>query len=151
MTYLVETLPPMPETWIRSLGQEDPLEKEVATHSSVLAWRIPWTEPGRLQSLGAQRVKHNWVTTPSLSHGNTENSNPYPLEGEREYVPYSNQWNGGNWHMSLPGQWFQFPLFSFPAIAHPEALDKKGVYDGLGGPVSLGLGNRAFHASDLGV
>ena len=48
------------ETWVQSLGQEDPLEKEMATHSSILAWRIPWTEePGGLQSMGLQRVGHN--------------------------------------------------------------------------------------------
>ena len=48
------------ETQVRSLGQEDPLEKEMVTHSSILAWRIPWTEePGRLQSTGSQRVGHN--------------------------------------------------------------------------------------------
>ena len=56
-------LPPMRETWVWSLGQEDPLEKEMATHSSILAWRIPWTEePGELQSTGSQRVRHDWVT-----------------------------------------------------------------------------------------
>ena len=50
----------MQETWIQSLGWEDPLEKEVATHSSILAWRIPWTEePGGLQSMESQRVGHN--------------------------------------------------------------------------------------------
>ena len=48
------------ETQVRSLGLDDPLEKEVATHSSILAWRIPWTEePGRLQSMGWQRVRHD--------------------------------------------------------------------------------------------
>ena len=48
-------LPPMRETWVRSLGREDPLEKEMVTHSSILAWRIPWTEkPGRVQSMGLQ-------------------------------------------------------------------------------------------------
>ena len=48
------------ETWVRSLGREDPLEKEMATHSSNLAWRIPWTEkPGRLQSIGSQRIAHD--------------------------------------------------------------------------------------------
>ena len=53
-------LPPMWETWVRSLGREDPLEKEMATHSSILAWRIPWTEePGGLQSTGSQRVRHD--------------------------------------------------------------------------------------------
>ena len=48
------------ETWVRSLGQEDPLEKEMETYSSTLAWRIPWTEePGRLQSMGSRRVGHD--------------------------------------------------------------------------------------------
>ena len=53
----LKRLPAMQETWVQSLGQEDPLEKEMATHSSILAWRIPWTEePGGLQSAGSQRV-----------------------------------------------------------------------------------------------
>ena len=53
-------LPAMQETWVTSLGQEDPLEKEMGTHSSILAWEIPWMEePGGLRSLGSQRVKHN--------------------------------------------------------------------------------------------
>ena len=53
-------LPVMPEPWVRSLGWEDPLEKEVATYSSILAWRISWMEePGGLQSTGSQRVRHN--------------------------------------------------------------------------------------------
>ena len=55
MAQRLKRLPAMWETWIRSLGQEDPLEKEMATHSSTLAWKIPWTEdPGRLQSMGLQ-------------------------------------------------------------------------------------------------
>ena len=57
----VKNLPAMQETQIRSLGREDLLEKEMATHSSILAWRIPWTEePGKVQSLGSQRVWHDW-------------------------------------------------------------------------------------------
>ena len=52
------------ETWVQSLGQEDLLEKEMATHSSILAWKIPWTEePGGLQSMGSQRVRHNRETS----------------------------------------------------------------------------------------
>ena len=48
------------DTWVRSLGREDPLEKEMAIHSSTIAWKIPWTEePGRLQSMGSQRVGHD--------------------------------------------------------------------------------------------
>ena len=57
---MVKNLPAVQESWVRSLGWEDPLEKEMATHSSILAWRIPWTEkPGRLQSIGSQRVGHD--------------------------------------------------------------------------------------------
>ena len=60
MTQMVKNLPAMQENWAQSLGQEDPLEKGMATHSSILAWRIPWTdEPGRLQSMGLQRVRHD--------------------------------------------------------------------------------------------
>ena len=56
----LKRLPAMQETWVQSLGQEDPLEKEMATHSSILAWRILWTEqPGGLQSTGLQRVGHD--------------------------------------------------------------------------------------------
>ena len=57
---MVKLLPAMQETRVQSLGQEDPLEKEMATHSSILAWKIPWMEePGRLQSMGSQRVRHD--------------------------------------------------------------------------------------------
>ena len=57
---MVKRLPAVRETWVRSLGWEDPLEKEMATHSSTLVWKIPWTEePGRLQSMGLQRVGHD--------------------------------------------------------------------------------------------
>ena len=60
---MVENFPAMQETQVQSLGQEDPLEEEMATHSRVLAWRFPWTEePGRLQSMGSQRIGYNWTT-----------------------------------------------------------------------------------------
>ena len=56
----LKNLPAVQETWVRSLDQEDPLEKEMATYSSILAWRIPWMEePGGLQSTGSQRVGHD--------------------------------------------------------------------------------------------
>ena len=56
----VKNLPAMQETWVQSLGWEDPLEEGMATHSSILAWRVPWTEePGRLQSMWSQRVRHD--------------------------------------------------------------------------------------------
>ena len=57
---MVKKLPTMQETWVQSLGWEELLEKEMATHSSILTWRIPWTEePGGLQSMGLQTVGHN--------------------------------------------------------------------------------------------
>ena len=57
---MVKRLPTMQETQVQSLGWEDPLEKKMAPHSSILAWKIPWTEePGRLQSMGLQRVGHD--------------------------------------------------------------------------------------------
>ena len=69
----IKNLPVTWETWLLSLGWEDPLEKGMATHSSILAWRIPWTEkPGRLQSMGLQRVRHNWATF--TFHGNLEDN-----------------------------------------------------------------------------
>ena len=57
---MVMNLPAMPEIWVQSLGPEEPLEKEMATHLSIHAWRIPWTEePDGLQSMGSQRVRHD--------------------------------------------------------------------------------------------
>ena len=62
MAQTVKCLPTMWETRVQSLGWEDPLEKEMAPHSTTLAWKIPWMEePGRLQSMGPQRVGHDWV------------------------------------------------------------------------------------------
>ena len=64
----VKRLPTMRETWVRFLGQEDPLEKEKAIHSSTLAWKIPWMEePDRLQSMGSQTVRHDWATSLSFT------------------------------------------------------------------------------------
>ena len=64
----VKRLPIMCETWVQSLGREDLLEKEIATHSSILAWKIPRTEEsGRLQSMGSQRVRHDRAISLSLS------------------------------------------------------------------------------------
>ena len=60
MIQMINNLPAMQETWVQSLGWEDPLEKEMATHSRIPAWRIPWiVEPGWLQSMGSKRVGHD--------------------------------------------------------------------------------------------
>ena len=75
------------ETQVQFLGQEDPLEKEMATHSSILAWRIPWTgEPGRLQSVGSQRVGHDWRLNDNYEDhlGGSSVDLPQSLDRERE-------------------------------------------------------------------
>ena len=75
MAQTVEIPPAMQETRVRSLGREDPLEEEMATHSSILAWRIPWTEkPGRLQSMGSQRVGHDYCNRDCGIGGQTHKS-----------------------------------------------------------------------------
>ena len=63
VAHMVKNLPAMQETWVQSLGQEDPLEKGMATYSNILAWRIPWTkESGGLQSIRSQKVRHDRAT-----------------------------------------------------------------------------------------
>ena len=75
----VKSSPPM-QMWLRSLGWEDPLEEGMATHSSILPWRIPWTEePGGVQSMGLHRVGHNWVSMPAC-HANLH---PFPSNMKR--------------------------------------------------------------------
>ena len=69
VAHMVKCLPVMQNTQVQSLGQEDPLEKEMAIHSSTLAWKILWTEePGRLPSMGSQRVRHDWATSQLQCH-----------------------------------------------------------------------------------
>ena len=67
VAHTVRNLPAAQETWVQSLGQWDPLEKGVATHSRILAWRVAWTEePRRLPSMGSQRVGHDWETNTTM-------------------------------------------------------------------------------------
>ena len=77
----------MQEMQVQSLGGEDPLEEEMATHSSIVAWRIPWAEePGGLQSIGLQRVRHNWATKPPPA------AYPHILTRWHNHVPHAQQW-----------------------------------------------------------
>ena len=83
MAQTVKNLPVMEETWVWSLDWEDPLEKGMITHSSILTWRIPWTEePGWLQSIGSQRVGHHWATKHTHTHTH--------LQGKKK-----KNWTGG--------------------------------------------------------
>ena len=84
---MVKNQPAMQETHVQSLGGEDPLEEAIATHSSILAWRIPWTEEaGGLQSMGSQRIRHNLATTHTHTHtelGDTLDLREFTLPGVR--------------------------------------------------------------------
>ena len=87
---MVKHLSAMLETRVWSLGREDPLEKEMATHSFTLAWKIPWTEePGRLQSMGSQRVGHNWTTLLIVFESLLILSVASENNSKRKWKPYS--------------------------------------------------------------
>ena len=93
---MVKNLLAMQEMWVRSLGQEDSLEEEMATHSSFLAWEIPRTEePGRLQSMGLQRVGHDLVTKQVSTNltGLLEGFNTPLLSCDRHPVSFVHSWN----------------------------------------------------------
>ena len=95
---MVKTLAAMQETQVWSLHQEDPPEKWMATHSSILAWKIPWTEEaGRLQSMGSQRVRHNWVTSTiySLTVGNSNGKESAHNLGDLGLIPGLGRSPGG--------------------------------------------------------
>ena len=94
----VKCLSAMRETWVGSLGREDPLEKEMATHSSTLAWKIPWMEePGRLWSMGSLRVGHDCSTSLSLSCIGEGNGNPLQCSC------LENPWDEGAWQAAVHG------------------------------------------------
>ena len=112
------------ETRVWSLGQEDPLEKESATHSSTLAWKIPWTgEPGRLQFMGSQRVGHDWATSLHFSS--------WEKVGEGNGNPLQYSWlespmDGGAWWAAVHGvaksqTWLNDFTFTF----HFQAFEKE--------------------------
>ena len=95
---MVKPLPAVWETWVQSLGREDPLEEEMAPHSSTLAWKIPWTEePGRLRSMGSQRVGHDWATSLHLdSVGEGEVGMTWETSIETCILPYVKQMNSAS-------------------------------------------------------
>ena len=99
---LVKNLPATQEIQVQSLVGEDPLEKEMATHSSVLAWKIPWTQkPGRLQSMGSQRVRHDLATNPHFCECSPRNSTSSHYKDQIEIPSCFSQKEGKNIVFSL--------------------------------------------------
>ena len=96
LAQMVKNLPAMQQTWVQSLGQKDPLEKGITTHSNILAWRIPWTEePGRPQSMELQRMGHKWAThTHTLTEQLTLHTHVYRNTHTHNHTTSpSSQWN----------------------------------------------------------
>ena len=124
---MIKNLPTMQDTWVRSLDQEDPLEKCMATHSGILAWKISWTEePGRLKSMESQTVRHKWATNtltftflggseiknPSANAGIARDSGLIPGSGRSpgggnanplQYSCLENPTDRGSWRASFHG------------------------------------------------
>ena len=130
----LKRLPPLRETQIRSLGREDPLEMEMAAHSSILAWKIPWTEkPGRLQSTGSQWVGHDWVTSLSfLSHEHLLFTSHAGMQG-KDTCPQQMSWKRSQSRLSKSQtREFSFThtvflflfLFFFKGFQNHESLQK---------------------------
>ena len=146
---MVKHLPTMWETWVWSLGQEDPLEKEMAPHSSTLAWKIQWMEePGVLQSMGSQRVRHDWVielnwsfseSFPGGLDGKASACNAgdpglipglgrSPGEGNGNPLQYScleNSMDRGAWWATVHGvsksrTWLSYFTFTFKLFKYPS-------------------------------
>ena len=90
---MIKNSPAMQEIWIWSLGWEDPLDKWMATHSSILAWRIPWTEePGGLKSMGLQRVGHDWVTDTFTFFGTGVTTSSYYITAAQRPMVFQPQY-----------------------------------------------------------
>ena len=144
MAQTVRSLPAMWETWVQSLGWKDPLEKGMATHSSILAWKILWTEePGGLQSMGSQRVRHDWVTslfsffpvflvksitTHQLFISEMQKSVLIP-SGPSSHETQSNLVNTPNFLLNS--------YLSFPLIVYPHQYEIQSIYHNHPTPIYL--------------
>ena len=106
MVQTVKNLPAMQESQVWSLGWEDPLEEEMAIHSSILAWRILWTEePGRLQSMGLQRVRHDWMANTHTTVRPSHSTPTYVPKRKENIYPYKDLYT--NVHISFVKNWKQ--------------------------------------------
>ena len=136
MAQTVKNLPALQETWVWSLGWEEPLEEEMATHCYNLAWRIPWTEePGGLQSMGSQRVRHGWATNaftsfslsprPSIFHQPLLSTVPWSFQAKKTCP-----WVCGRKGRKVITEAMPSPPFS----CHPLSRVQQGLSKVQGGP-----------------
>ena len=125
---MIKNLPTMQDTWVQSLGQEDPLEKGMATHSGILAWKIPWTEePGKLKSIESPTVRHNWATNTFtfIFLGGSEIKNPSAkrlrFDPWVRKIPWSRKWQPAP--VLLP---WKIPWTEEPGELQSRGLQKVG-------------------------
>ena len=133
MAQLVKNLPVMQETQVWFLGQEDPLEKRIATHCSILVWKTSWMQPGRLQSIGSQRVWHDWATSlhfTSFPRGSDDKESACNA-GDLGLIP------GLGWY---PGERTSYPL-QYSCLENP--MDR-GAWQAI---QSMGLQRAAHNAA----
>ena len=139
------------ETWVQSLGRADPLEKEVATHSSILAWRIPWRdEPGRLQSTGSQRVGHNWEDNTFTFKGTEKcGLGVVAMPVVANLAGNKDQFHGRQFFHRQRGGWFQDDSSAlcllgtlFLLLSHQLHLRSSGIRSGDWGPLGHFLWNK---------
>ena len=129
----------MQDIWVRSLGWEDPLGKGMGTHSSILAWRIPWTDEfGRLQSMGSQRVGHDWATNTFTSPGlSFRMQDLVPWLGNKPGPP-----GLGAWSLS---HWTTREVSTFVNYFNSHLVLCRSVCPALGDPVDYGLSSFPVH------
>ena len=142
----------MQETWVRSLGWEDPLEKEMATHSSILDWEIPWTEePGGLQSMGSQRVRHDWACTHTHTHTHTRRNDDQRITFDA-VSPATNCMTLGKLHLSQFLVLWNDPIMDPPTPNHLGLLCwlNENIHERQGSNKSLVyLMNHSFNTSQI--
>ena len=116
----VKCLPAMQETWVQSPGREDPLEREMATHSSTFAWKTPWMEePGRLQSMGLQRVGHDWETSLLAAFTSPPENDLCFLRLFKEWGDHRRSWEFGNLSKMVMECWHSTELHQCLASLAP--------------------------------
>ena len=122
MAQMVRNLPAMQDTWVWSLGQEDPLEKGMATHSSILAWRNPWSEePSELQSTGSHRVGHYWATKTYIKWQGWLCASAFYIQSQ---WPINVWWSDGK----LGGQWGEKKMSFFSPLISSNPYVENGWF-----------------------
>ena len=131
VTQMVKNLPAMQEVWVQFLGWEDPLEKEMATHSSILVWEIPWTEdPSGLRSMESQRVRHDWVSSSFTFHLVEEKLIPNLIRGPGPKINPAKVIVNAFSHKEAESVWIFSEIFFSTGICFPVCCNQDKLSPG---------------------